>query len=77
MIRITIDYLPHGLESSVEELAVIDVINNLSHKNRPDMGNYQVEVTKEGETKVVNVNNHTRDHGLAALLKMVFSKIKL
>ena len=77
MIRISIDYIPHGILHP-EEIAVIDIINNLSHAKRPEMGNYDIEVNKGGKIiEEFKVSNHHRNHGLTPLLKMIFNKLKL
>lgn len=74
MIRVVILEIPFGIEVKQKQIAMIDVINDGSHKQRPKWGNYRVEV--DGKDGKVNVVDHLRSRGLYKLLEAVFAGLR-
>lgn len=58
--------MPHGLEAKARTLHEIEIINDGSHLDRPDYGNYVVRVDGKNSFKI---KNHKRSLGVLALLQ--------
>ena len=63
MLRLKLELVPHGLEELTETIGTILIVNDLSHPDRPQMGNYQAklsrpnpnEMKQEVETQMINL----------------------
>jgi len=76
MIRVTVECIPEGLKGF--EVAKIDIVNNRTNVKYPEMGNYEIDVTKFNRLREeVTISNHHREHGISPLLKKIFNKIKI
>lgn len=74
MIRVIVEVIPHG--TTAEEIATIEIMNNLTHEKRPEMGNYDVVcLGPRGQERTVQVKNHHRDHGVVPLIKMALNRL--
>jgi len=72
MIRVQIEAITyHGRQS----IAEIQIVNDLSHDNRPKMGNYNVTATGDFPTMQTTVKNHNREHGAATLVRMALKRL--
>ena len=75
MLRVTVEILPFGDESKKKTLRSVSIINDGTHENHPDYGNYRVEHTDgNGESFTFEIHNHVRSDGLDCLLFKVFGK---
>lgn len=52
-----------------ERIAQLHIINNLSNKKRPVLGNYTVIAKGQGWEKKIEIKNHKRDHGVGPLVR--------
>ena len=75
MLRVTIEVIPFGEEAMKEKVGEITIVNDGKHEDKPQYGNYNVEVwdTKTEPTKYI-VPHHFRDGGFWILLKRIISK---
>lgn len=71
MLRVTIDYIPLGDESRKETLGSIEIINDMTSKNRPEFGNYRI---KYGEQRI-RIQNYPRKNGFLRLVSKSISKL--
>jgi len=61
VIRVTVEIWPSGDPTRSEVLGVMNIINDLSHPERPAYGNYRIEAEdgpKKWTTKVLGFPRH-------------------
>ena len=73
MIKVKVEIHPHGHEDEKETIKEIDIINNLSNKDRPTYGNYDVVIDGEKHKNVVK--DHHRKDDILVLLRDILNNI--
>lgn len=70
MLKIPIEIHPFGDGDKRRTLGNITIINDGTHKNRPEYGNYKIMVNVYDEIKEYEfkIKNHKRDEGWIKLL---------
>ena len=75
MIKITIELFPLGFKEFKRTLHEINIINNLSCKNRLEYGNYNIIIDKVRHTNILK--NFERKKGVLKLLRDVLNNMDL
>lgn len=71
MLRCIIEVVPFGDENEKYEIDRLEIINDLSHPERPEYGNYKYSLKNYTGT----IKNHKRDDGWVILVKNIFNDI--
>jgi len=73
MLKIIVEFHPHGSEYRKEQIAAIEIINTKDCKHRPDFGNYRAII--DGKEEVI-IKNHDRDKDVWELVKKILNRRK-
>ena len=79
MLSVSIALIPHGDDNRTQLLAYLDIINDGTHHDRPDYGNYVVKFHPPGlsyrrgmedqeEAETFYIKDHNRDDGFIPLV---------
>lgn len=73
MLRVTVEIVPHGIESEKEVIDSFKIINNLSCEGRPAYGNYDVVFN---DVRIKNiVTDFPRSGGALLLTREVLNNL--
>ncbi len=71
MLRCIIEVVPFGNENKKYEIDRLEIINDLSHPQRPEYGNYKFSLENYSGT----IKNHKRDDGAFVLIRNILNQI--
>lgn len=74
MLRVTIEIIPFGDESMKRTLDTLELVNDGTHPDRPEYGNYVVTGSDHGGLREWEVKDHCRADGLWELLRMALEE---
>ncbi len=71
MVEVIVNIIPHGDRDKIETIAEMDIINDLSHGDRPHYGNYKIKI----DGKESYIKDHDRGDGIWLLVKKALSHL--
>ena len=64
MIDVNVILKPHGIDSLAEQIAEMTIVNDMTHEDRPEYGNYRIKI----DDKDFRVTDHKRSDGIWPLV---------
>lgn len=78
MLRVKLELVPFGQEKMARQIGELRIVNDGSHPDRPEYGNYKVALDIDGVLYGLGtVKNHLRSAGAWPLVRKALKAVKV
>ena len=78
MLRVKLEIVPFGQEKMARQIGELRIVNDVSHPDRPEYGNYKVALDIDGVFYGLGtVKNHLRSAGAWPLVRKALKAVKV
>lgn len=72
MVEVKVNIVPFGFKDLKKEIGSMKIINDGTHKKRPEYGNYVIKI----DDKEIKITDHKRSDGIWVLIKRALEELK-
>lgn len=78
MLRVKLELVPFGIESRCQQIGELRIVNDGSHPDRPEYGNYSVAIDVDGVPYATGcVMDHLRSASAWRLVRKALKAVKI